>query len=196
MRLARAPDPAASLYRFEGKPLGEVARLFLKNSNNFIAEALVKSMGVLSAPESGGGSWELGVAAQPAVANPAVDALQEQRRGSFPLAVRRVYEDDSRIVELDGVGQQRLRQRGAGRSRQRRQQRVGVKWPRRPTRGEGRQGGERNVEIPHGTVRSQVHREMDVTGHRGPGASFEAMEVPARSGDAGHLLGEACPIPG
>lgn len=64
IRVARVPDTAVSLYRFEGKPLGEVTRLFLKNSNNFIAEALVKSMGAQSGGETGRGSWELGIPAQ------------------------------------------------------------------------------------------------------------------------------------
>jgi len=64
VRLARVPDTAVSLYRFEGKSLGEVTRLFLKNSNNFIAEALVKSMGVRSAGEASRGSWEQGISAQ------------------------------------------------------------------------------------------------------------------------------------
>ncbi len=64
VRLARVPDTAVSLYRFDGKSLAEVTRLFLKNSNNFIAEALVKSMGVRSAAEASPGSWEQGISAQ------------------------------------------------------------------------------------------------------------------------------------
>ena len=64
VRLARVPDTAVSLYRFDGKPLAEVTRLFLKNSNNFIAESLVKSMGVRSAGEASPGSWKQGISAQ------------------------------------------------------------------------------------------------------------------------------------
>jgi len=64
LRLEKAPDTASSLYRFEGQSLAEITRLFLKNSNNFIAESLVKSMGVRSAAEPGQGSWEKGIAAQ------------------------------------------------------------------------------------------------------------------------------------
>jgi D-alanyl-D-alanine carboxypeptidase/D-alanyl-D-alanine-endopeptidase (penicillin-binding protein 4) len=41
-----------------------VTRLFLKNSNNFIGESLVKSMGVRVATEASQGSWERGIAAQ------------------------------------------------------------------------------------------------------------------------------------
>jgi D-alanyl-D-alanine carboxypeptidase/D-alanyl-D-alanine-endopeptidase (penicillin-binding protein 4) len=64
VRLARVPDTASSLYRFDGKSLAEVTRLCLKNSNNFIAESLVKSMGVRSAAEASRGSWELGIPAE------------------------------------------------------------------------------------------------------------------------------------
>ncbi len=64
VRLARVPDTAASLYQFEGMALGEVTRLFLKNSNNFIAESLVKSMAVRSVGGASPGSWERGSAAQ------------------------------------------------------------------------------------------------------------------------------------
>jgi D-alanyl-D-alanine carboxypeptidase/D-alanyl-D-alanine-endopeptidase (penicillin-binding protein 4) len=64
VRLARVPDTAASLYQFEGMALGEVTRLFLKNSNNFIAESLVKSMAVRSVAAASPGSWERGSSAQ------------------------------------------------------------------------------------------------------------------------------------
>jgi D-alanyl-D-alanine carboxypeptidase/D-alanyl-D-alanine-endopeptidase (penicillin-binding protein 4) len=64
VRLAAVPDAATSLHQFEGKPLGEVVRLFLKNSNNFIAESLVKSQGVGGAAQGLRGSWERGIAAQ------------------------------------------------------------------------------------------------------------------------------------
>ena len=64
IRLAAVPDSAVSIYEFEGKSLGEVVRLFLKNSNNYIAEALVKSQGVGLAAQRLQGSWETGTAAQ------------------------------------------------------------------------------------------------------------------------------------
>jgi D-alanyl-D-alanine carboxypeptidase/D-alanyl-D-alanine-endopeptidase (penicillin-binding protein 4) len=64
VRLAPVPEGAASLYRFEGKPLGELTRLFLKNSNNFMAEVLVKWMGVRSSAEPRQGSWASGTSAQ------------------------------------------------------------------------------------------------------------------------------------
>ena len=46
VRRAAVREGAVSLLQFEGEPLGELTRLFLKNSNNFMAEVLVKSMGV------------------------------------------------------------------------------------------------------------------------------------------------------
>jgi len=64
VRLARVPDTAVSLYRFDGNSLAEITRLFLKNSNNFIAESLVKSMGVRSAGEASRGSWKQGILAE------------------------------------------------------------------------------------------------------------------------------------
>jgi D-alanyl-D-alanine carboxypeptidase/D-alanyl-D-alanine-endopeptidase (penicillin-binding protein 4) len=64
VRLARAPDTAAGFHQFEGRSLGEVTRLFLKNSNNFIAESLVKSMGVRLDGPGARGSWERGSTAQ------------------------------------------------------------------------------------------------------------------------------------
>jgi D-alanyl-D-alanine carboxypeptidase/D-alanyl-D-alanine-endopeptidase (penicillin-binding protein 4) len=64
VRVEKTPDTASSLYRFEGQSLAEITRLFLKNSNNFIAESLVKSMGASSAVGPVQGSWEKGIAAQ------------------------------------------------------------------------------------------------------------------------------------
>jgi D-alanyl-D-alanine carboxypeptidase/D-alanyl-D-alanine-endopeptidase (penicillin-binding protein 4) len=63
VRLAAAPDTATGLYTFEGKPAGEVIRLFLKNSNNFIGEVLVKSLGVRASADASPGSWETGIPA-------------------------------------------------------------------------------------------------------------------------------------
>lgn len=61
VRRGRAPGSATRLLAFEGAPLAEIVRLFVKNSNNFVAESLVKSIGarVAGAP----GSWERGVPA-------------------------------------------------------------------------------------------------------------------------------------
>lgn len=60
-RTGPVPPAAELLHAFEGKPLGEIVRLFVKFSNNTIAESLVKAMG---AHESGGvGSWANGMQA-------------------------------------------------------------------------------------------------------------------------------------
>ena len=55
-----APD-APLLLRFEGRALSEIVQLFMKYSNNSVAEALLKTMG---ARDNGGvGSWPAGVRA-------------------------------------------------------------------------------------------------------------------------------------
>jgi len=59
-RLAGTPGDAAELLVFEGKPLAEIVRLFVKYSNNTIAEGLVKALGVHA---GGRGSWKDGIAA-------------------------------------------------------------------------------------------------------------------------------------
>jgi serine-type D-Ala-D-Ala carboxypeptidase/endopeptidase (penicillin-binding protein 4) len=60
-RAAAVPEAAIPLLAFEGKPLAEVVRSFLKYSNNSIGEALVKQLG---ARASGGpGCWRDGVTA-------------------------------------------------------------------------------------------------------------------------------------
>jgi D-alanyl-D-alanine carboxypeptidase/D-alanyl-D-alanine-endopeptidase (penicillin-binding protein 4) len=60
IRRAYLPDTAHPLLAFEGRPLSDVVRRFLKFSNNPIGEALVKS---LSASADGApGSWKGGVA--------------------------------------------------------------------------------------------------------------------------------------
>lgn len=60
-RLSAVPASALPLLEFEGKSVAEIARLFMKFSNNAIAESLVKAMG---AHASGGmGSWESGIPA-------------------------------------------------------------------------------------------------------------------------------------
>lgn len=66
VREAPAPADAHELLAFEGHALATIARLFLKNSNNMIAEALVKAMalpagdgdGAVAAPAG----WEAGLA--------------------------------------------------------------------------------------------------------------------------------------
>ena len=54
------PDAMVSLLEFEGKSLADVVQLFLKYSNNTMAEMLVKALGVHGAGE---GSWSAGIAA-------------------------------------------------------------------------------------------------------------------------------------
>jgi len=63
-RGAAAPG-ATLLLEFEGHPLQQIASLFLKYSNNFIAEALVKWLAVGPAPVAGAppGSWAAGTRA-------------------------------------------------------------------------------------------------------------------------------------
>lgn len=60
-RLARVPKDARPLLAFEGFTLGRIVQLFLKNSNNMIAEALVKALG--RGPQGEPGSWPRGLAA-------------------------------------------------------------------------------------------------------------------------------------
>jgi D-alanyl-D-alanine carboxypeptidase/D-alanyl-D-alanine-endopeptidase (penicillin-binding protein 4) len=54
------PEGAASLLVFQGKPLGEIVRLFVKYSNNAIAESLVKALGARGGEA---GSWKGGLTA-------------------------------------------------------------------------------------------------------------------------------------
>jgi D-alanyl-D-alanine carboxypeptidase/D-alanyl-D-alanine-endopeptidase (penicillin-binding protein 4) len=61
VRRGGAPEDGHELLAFEGRPLAEIVRLFLKHSNNTIAEVLVKAIG---AEQSGPpGSWSHGVEA-------------------------------------------------------------------------------------------------------------------------------------
>ncbi len=61
-RVAPVAVGAVELLRFAGQPLGEIVQLFLKHSNNHIAETLLKGLG---ARESGPpGSWENGLRAR------------------------------------------------------------------------------------------------------------------------------------
>ncbi len=59
----RGPVPPAAepLLEFQGKPLAEIVRLFVKFSNNSIAESLVKSLGLRA--QDGPGSWQTGIPA-------------------------------------------------------------------------------------------------------------------------------------
>jgi PBP4 family serine-type D-alanyl-D-alanine carboxypeptidase len=55
------PENATPLLAFRGKPLAEIVRLFLKFSNNAIAESLVKAIGARAT--GGPGTWENGIPA-------------------------------------------------------------------------------------------------------------------------------------
>ena len=60
-RVGPVPAAATPLLAFEGKALAEVVRLFVKFSNNAIAEGLVKAMGARNA--EGPATWKGGLAA-------------------------------------------------------------------------------------------------------------------------------------
>ena len=78
VRRAYVPDGAHELIAFEGRPLSDVVRRFLKFSNNPIGEALIKS---LSASADGApGSWKGGTA----VVRRELDALGPADRGAGP----------------------------------------------------------------------------------------------------------------
>lgn len=57
----QASDSAEELHAFEGKPLHEVVALFMKYSNNGIAEALVKNLALAAGASEG--SWQQGMPA-------------------------------------------------------------------------------------------------------------------------------------
>lgn len=59
VRLAPVAPGAHQLLSFEGRPMAEIVRLFMKYSNNAIAETLVKAMGVRM--NGGVGSWASGM---------------------------------------------------------------------------------------------------------------------------------------
>lgn len=63
VRVGRAParDQAYELLAFKGRPLADIVRLFMKFSNNPIAETLVKQVGVSASGAPG--SWQTGVPA-------------------------------------------------------------------------------------------------------------------------------------
>lgn len=61
LRLGPTPATAPELLAFPGRPLAEIVRLFLKYSNNMVAEALVKGLGAHEAGEPG--TWANGMTA-------------------------------------------------------------------------------------------------------------------------------------
>jgi D-alanyl-D-alanine carboxypeptidase/D-alanyl-D-alanine-endopeptidase (penicillin-binding protein 4) len=60
-RIGPVPAGAERLLSFEGEPLSEVVRLFMKYSNNLMGETLVKQLGALASGQPG--SWENGIPA-------------------------------------------------------------------------------------------------------------------------------------
>jgi PBP4 family serine-type D-alanyl-D-alanine carboxypeptidase len=60
-RRAVVPGSAVPLLTFDGHPMAEIVRLFLKYSNNAIAESLVKALGARAT--GGRGSWRSGIPA-------------------------------------------------------------------------------------------------------------------------------------
>jgi D-alanyl-D-alanine carboxypeptidase/D-alanyl-D-alanine-endopeptidase (penicillin-binding protein 4) len=63
VRRAQGPPPVRLILAHEGKPLQDVTVLFLKNSNNFIGENLVKSLGRRASGGTQPGSWTNGAEA-------------------------------------------------------------------------------------------------------------------------------------
>jgi D-alanyl-D-alanine carboxypeptidase/D-alanyl-D-alanine-endopeptidase (penicillin-binding protein 4) len=59
--VASVPEDAVSVLAFRGRHLGEIVRLFVKYSNNAVAESLVKAMGAHATGAQG--SWENGIPA-------------------------------------------------------------------------------------------------------------------------------------
>jgi D-alanyl-D-alanine carboxypeptidase/D-alanyl-D-alanine-endopeptidase (penicillin-binding protein 4) len=53
-----SPAPGFEIYRHQGRPLAEIVRLFVKYSNNAVAESLLKAMGAAATGEPG--SWGTG----------------------------------------------------------------------------------------------------------------------------------------
>jgi D-alanyl-D-alanine carboxypeptidase/D-alanyl-D-alanine-endopeptidase (penicillin-binding protein 4) len=60
VRRAVVPPDATSLLAFEGRPLAEIARLFVKHSNNAIAEGLLKALAARAGAHPA--TWEEGLA--------------------------------------------------------------------------------------------------------------------------------------
>jgi D-alanyl-D-alanine carboxypeptidase/D-alanyl-D-alanine-endopeptidase (penicillin-binding protein 4) len=61
LRRAVVPESAVPLLTFDGNSMAQVVRLFLKYSNNAIAESLVKALGARAS--GGAGSWRNGIPA-------------------------------------------------------------------------------------------------------------------------------------
>ena len=61
LRRGPAPEGAVLLLAFEGRELAEIARLFVKNSNNAIAEGLLKSLALRAGARPA--TWDAGLAA-------------------------------------------------------------------------------------------------------------------------------------
>jgi D-alanyl-D-alanine carboxypeptidase/D-alanyl-D-alanine-endopeptidase (penicillin-binding protein 4) len=60
VRVGPVPPEVHEFLRFKGRPMAEIVRLFMKFSNNAVAESLVKAMGAHSGSV---GSWETGIRA-------------------------------------------------------------------------------------------------------------------------------------
>jgi serine-type D-Ala-D-Ala carboxypeptidase/endopeptidase (penicillin-binding protein 4) len=92
LRREPVPPEAVSLLAFQGLPLAEISRLFLKHSNNAVAEALLKYLGLGAAgaaPGRRGAGWALGV--------------QEQRRVLTSLGIDL---DGTRLVDGSGLSRE------------------------------------------------------------------------------------------
>jgi D-alanyl-D-alanine carboxypeptidase/D-alanyl-D-alanine-endopeptidase (penicillin-binding protein 4) len=83
VRRAYVPDTAHELLAFEGRPLSDVVRRFLKYSNNPIGEALIKSLSAFA--DGAPGTWKSGAA----VVRRELDALHLPTAG---------------LVQVDGSG--------------------------------------------------------------------------------------------
>lgn len=59
VRAGAAPEGSFELHTFEGRSVGEIVKLFMKFSNNGMAESMVKNLAVLT--DGGRGSWDAGV---------------------------------------------------------------------------------------------------------------------------------------
>jgi D-alanyl-D-alanine carboxypeptidase/D-alanyl-D-alanine-endopeptidase (penicillin-binding protein 4) len=59
VRAGVVPENAYALHSFEGRTVGEIVRLFMKFSNNGIAESMVKNLATLS--NDGFGTWSAGM---------------------------------------------------------------------------------------------------------------------------------------
>lgn len=74
IQVGPVPETAVELLRFKGRPMAEIVRLFMKFSNNAVAESLVKAMGALA---SEGASEGAGEESSDRASNPATDGKDE-----------------------------------------------------------------------------------------------------------------------